>query len=136
MVTLVHLGGTLVGHGVALFNFGRQMGGLVGIAGLSAYLDHQAALNRGILASHLAPGNPALAERQDMVAALLAARGYNPAEAATGAIAVIQKTLQAQVAVLSFSEAFLALALLFVVAAPMLVSIKVGQSIFGGNGGH
>jgi DHA2 family multidrug resistance protein len=121
---------------VALFNVGRQVGGLVGIAGLSTYLDHQAALNRSILASYLAPGNPALAERQDMVTALLTARGYNPAEAASAAIAVIQKTLQAQVAVLSFSEAFLALALLFVVAAPILVSIKVGQSIFGSRGRH
>jgi DHA2 family multidrug resistance protein len=136
IVTLCDLRGQLIAHGVALFNVGRQVGGLVGIAGLSTYLDHQAALNRSILASYLAPGNPALAERQDMVTALLNARGYNPAEAASAAIAVIQKTLQAQVAVLSFSEAFLALALLFVVAAPILVSIKVGQSIFGSRGRH
>jgi DHA2 family multidrug resistance protein len=136
IVTLCDLRGQLIAHGVALFNVGRQVGGLVGIACLSTYLDHQAALNRSILASYLAPGNPALAERQDMVTALLTARGYNPADAASAAIAVIQKTLQAQVAVLSFSEAFLALALLFVVAAPILVSIKVGQSIFGGRGRH
>ncbi|HEY9549995.1 MAG TPA: MFS transporter, partial [Kiloniellaceae bacterium] len=136
LITLCDLRRPLIAHGVALFNVGRQVGGLVGIAGLSTYLDHQAALNRGILASYLAPGNPALAERQDKVAALLAARGYDPAEAVSAAIAVLQKTLQAQVAVLSFSEAFLALALLFVVAAPILVSIKVGQSIFAGLGGH
>ena len=136
MTTLSDLGEKLLAHGVALFNFGRQMGGLVGIAFLSTYLDHQAALNRGVLASYLASGNPALAERQDMVAALLEARGYNPAEAASAAIAVIQKTIQAQVAVLSFSEAFLALALLFVVAVPILVSVKLGQTIFGGHRGH
>lgn len=136
MTTLSDLGGKLLPHGVALFNFGRQMGGLVGIAWLSTYLEHQSALNRGILASHLVAGNPALAERQEVVTALLAARGYNPAEAASAAIAVIQKTLQAQVAVLSFSEAFLALALLFMVAAPILVSIKLAQAIFGGHGGH
>jgi len=136
IVTLSDLRGKLLAHGVALFNFGRQMGGFVGIASLSTYLDHQAALNRGVLASYLASGNPALVERQDMVAALLAARGYNPAEAASAAIAVIQKTLQAQVAVLLFSEAFLALALLFVVAVPILVSIKLAQTIFGGHGSH
>lgn len=134
--TFSDLGGKLLAHGVALFNLGRQMGGLVGIAALSTYLDHQSALNRGILATYLAPGNPMLAERQDMVAAQLAARGYDPAESASAALAVIHKAVQAQVVVLSFSEAFLALALLFVVAAPVLVSIKVGQSVFGGQGGH
>src|SRR5512145_2220997 len=69
IVTLSDLGGKLVAHGVALFNFGRQMGGLVGIASLSTYLDHQAALNRGVLASYVASGNPAMTERQDMLAA-------------------------------------------------------------------
>jgi DHA2 family multidrug resistance protein len=134
MIALSELGGKLLAHGVALFNFGRQMGGLVGIAGLSTYLDHQAALNRGILASNFTSGNPALAERQDMVATLLAARGYNPAEAGAAAIAVIQKTVQAQVSVLSFSEGFLALALLFVAAVPILISIKIAQAVFGGHG--
>ncbi len=71
-----------------------------------------------------------------MVAAALTARGYDPAEAPSAALAVIQKTIQAQVAVLSFSEAFLALALLFVVAVPILLSIKLAQQIFGGDGGH
>jgi DHA2 family multidrug resistance protein len=136
IITLSDLGGKLLAHGVALFNFGRQMGGLVGVAWLSTYLDHQAALNRGVLGSYLVSGNPALVERQDMVAAVLTARGYNPAEAALAAMAVIQKAIQAQVAVLSFSEAFLALALLFVGAVPILVSIKVAQAKFGGRGGH
>jgi DHA2 family multidrug resistance protein len=133
LVTLADLGGKLVAHGVALFNFGRQMGGLVGIAGLTTYLDHQAAQGRGVLAAYLTSGNPALVERQDMVAAALVARGYNPAEAASAAIAVIQKALQAQVSVLSFSEAFLALALLFVVAVPILLSVKFAQAKVGGH---
>ncbi len=136
IITLSDLGGKLVAHGVALFNFGRQMGGLVGIAGLSTYLDHQAALNRGILASYLTSGNTALAERQEMVAGLLTARGYNPEEAASAATAVLQKALQAQVSVLSFSEAFLALALLFVVAVPILLSVKIAQAVSGGHQGH
>jgi DHA2 family multidrug resistance protein len=136
MTTLADLSGKLLAHGVVLFNMGRQMGGLIGIAGLSTYLDHQAALNRSVLASYLASGNPTLVERQDTVAALLEARGYNPAEAASAAWAVIEKTIQAQVDVLSFNEAFLALALLFVVAVPILVSVKLGQATLAGRGRH
>src|SRR3546814_17158702 len=83
IVTLCDLRGPLIAHGVALFNVGRQVGGLVGVACLSTYLDHQAALNRGILAPHLAPGNPALAERQALIAALLTSRGSAAAEAAS-----------------------------------------------------
>jgi len=67
---------------------------------------------------------------------MLTARGHNATEAASAAMAVIQKTIQAQVDVLSFSEAFLALALLFVAAVPILVSVKLAQARFGGHGGH
>lgn len=136
MVTLADLGGRLLAHGVALFNLGRQLGGLIGIAGLATYLDHQAAQGRFVLAAYLAPGNPELAERQDMIAAALVARGFSPAEAASAAMAVIRSAFQAQVNVLSFSEGFLALALLFVAAVPVLLSIKLAQTISAGHGRH
>lgn len=134
LITLSALNGRLLSHGVALFNFGRQMGGLIGIACLSTYLEHQTALNRSVLSSNFASGNPVLLERQDTVAGLLSARGYNEVEASSAAMAVIEKVTQAQVSVLSFNEAFLALAILFLVAVPILVSFKVAQAFFGPRG--
>src|SRR3546814_20393117 len=50
IVTLCDLRGPLIAHGVALFNVGRQVGCLVGVAFLSTYLDHSEAHHRGILA--------------------------------------------------------------------------------------
>ena len=125
LVTLGDLRGASVAQGVALFNFGRQMGGQMGVAFLSTYLDHQVALNRTTLSGNIAAGNALLTERQEAVSAFLASRGYQADDAAGAAVAVIQKTLQAQVATLSFNECFVAVALLFVFAAPFLIAIKV-----------
>jgi DHA2 family multidrug resistance protein len=132
MVTLGDLSGSCINHGVGLFNFGRQMGGLIGIAFLQTYLDRQIALNRGVLAQYLTPDAKALSERQDMIIGLLGERGYDAADVASAAIAMLQKSLQTQVAVLSFNEAFLAIALLFVFAAPVLIAIQILQKLTGG----
>src|SRR5699024_3221796 len=114
LVTLRDLKVPLVAHGVALFSFGRQMGGVIGTAFLNTYLDHQVALNHSVLASHLTAGNPALSQRQDMLASVLTARGLPPAEATSATVAIIHRILQTQVATLSFNECFLAIALLFI----------------------
>ena len=100
-------------------------GALVGIAFLLTYLDDQIALNRGVLAINLTPSNPRLAERQAAAAEYLASRGYNPDEAVGAAVALTQGQVQQQVAVLSFNEAFLAVALLFVVAVLVLITAKL-----------
>jgi hypothetical protein len=125
MVALVGPKGPLNPQGIALFNFGRQFGGLIGIAFLLTYLDHQLALNRSVLSINLTPGNPWLAERQAAAAEFLTSRGYNPDEAMGTAVAVIQGQVSQQVTVLSFNEVFLAVALLFVVAAPVLIVTRL-----------
>ncbi len=125
IVAFSSLKSALTAHGVGLFNFGRQVGGLIGIAFLATYLDDQIALNRSVLSINLTPGNPWLAEWQVSAAEFLASRGYNPDEALGAAVALVQNELQNQVAVLSFNEAFLAVALLFVGAAPVLITVKL-----------
>jgi DHA2 family multidrug resistance protein len=124
LLALVPLRGNAIAHGVGLFNVGKQVGGLIGVAALQSYLDWQTALNRVVLGAQLTPGSPALAERQEALAALFAARGFPPAEASKAAMAAVAQSLKGQVAVLSFNEAFLALALLFVAVAPLLLALK------------
>ncbi|MDQ8730628.1 DHA2 family efflux MFS transporter permease subunit [Bradyrhizobium sp. LHD-71] len=126
-LTLVTLGGLdrrVLPQGIALFNIGRQIGGQIGIAWLTTYLDHQNALNRTVLSQYLAVGNRALAERQEALGSLLAARGHEPEGATQAATAFIQKAFAQQVATLSFNECFLAIGLLFVVATPILLIIR------------
>ena len=125
LVTLLGLKGDAIAHGAGLFNAGKQLGGLIGISALQTYLDHQAALNRGVLITHLTPGDPVFAERQAVLAQLLTSRSLDPESAAMAALGVIRHAVQTQVAVLSFDEAFLLVALLFVVAAPILIGFKL-----------
>ncbi|MEO3433617.1 DHA2 family efflux MFS transporter permease subunit [Inquilinus sp. CAU 1745] len=124
LITFLGLGGPRLAHGVALFNFGRQFGGLIGVAFLQTYLAHQAALNRSVLATHFTPGSPALEARQNAITDLLATQGYS-SEMAAAVTAMIQRSLQTQIMTLSFNEGFLVLALLFVSAAPMLIAVKI-----------
>ncbi len=133
-ITLVTLKGLRPDHvasGVALFNFGRQMGGIIGISCLNSYLNSQIALNRRILIENINPANLPFQNHQAALATLLEGRGLDPGHAAAGAAAVIQKAIQTQVATLSFNEAFFSLVLLFVAAIPMILLFKIMQKLTG-----
>ncbi|WP_246668344.1 MULTISPECIES: DHA2 family efflux MFS transporter permease subunit [Bradyrhizobium] len=125
LVTLNGLNGVALAHGIALFNVGRQLGGQVGIGWLATYLDHQNVLNRTVLSQFITPGNPAFIQRREAIEMALISRGFNPEDAGQAAIRVIQQEFGRQVATVSFNECFLAVALLFIGAAPVLILAKI-----------
>jgi DHA2 family multidrug resistance protein len=127
LITLSDLKSAQIATGVGLFNFGRQMGGIVGISFLTTYLGGQIALNRRILIENINPASPAFQQRQRQLIEALTNRGLDPGVANEGAAFVIQKGLQAQVAALSFDAAFFSLVLLFVIAVPLIIVFKVLQ---------
>ena len=111
--------------GIGLFNTGRQLGGLAGVAGLQTLIEHQAVSNAAALAANLPAGSPAVAERLAAATAMLAARGVDAVAAGKGAMSLLGKAVAGQSTVLAFDTAFAAVALLFVFAAPLLVCVKV-----------
>jgi DHA2 family multidrug resistance protein len=111
-------------HGVGLFNLGRQMGGLIGIAFLSTFLDHHMALSRTVLISHLGLGNPVVTQALQGMEQGFSSRGMSPAQAGSAALAVLDRMVDGQAAAISFNEAFISLDLLFVFAVPCLLVIK------------
>ena len=129
--TLTRLDADHIASGVGLFNFGRQMGGVIGISFLSTYLDHQTALNRRVLIKNIDLTNLSFQQYQETLSTALTVRGLNPELAMQGALAVIQKHIMIQAAVLSFNEAFFSLVLLFLVAAPLVMAFKGVQKLFG-----
>ena len=48
--------------GIGLFNTGRQLGGLMGVAGLQTLIDHEAAANLAVLGANISAGVPAVGE--------------------------------------------------------------------------
>ena len=114
--------------GIALFSIGRQLGGMLGLAGLQTLLDHEMAVSRTVLGTPLVAGEPAVAERLASMTALLMARGLEPGPAGQAATALLGRTVSGQAAVIAFDTAFAAVALLFVAAAPIVIGIRIALS--------
>lgn len=133
-VTIICLGdltGDEIPHGVGLFNLGRQMGGLVGVAFLTTFLEHHMALNRTALVAHLGSGNWVLKQAQYEIVREFSGRGLSLQQAQSAALATLDRLVSGQAAAISFNEAFLSLALLFVVAVPCLLVVKITLTVLG-----
>lgn len=131
-VTIICLGdlsGAEIPHGVGLFNLGRQMGGLIGVAFLTTYLEHHMALSRTALVDRLGSGNWAVMQAQSQIAAQLSGGSLSPQHAQSASLAILDRLVNRQAAAISFNEAFLSLALLFVVAVPCLLVLKAGLTL-------
>lgn len=111
--------------GIGLFSAGRQLGGLMGVAGLQTMIDHHVVANAAIIGATVSPGVPALGERLATTTAMLAARGMDAVAANQAARSLLGRVVTGQSTVIAFDAAFNAIALLFVIAAPVLVAIKI-----------
>jgi MFS transporter, DHA2 family, multidrug resistance protein len=111
--------------GIGLFNAGRQLGGLMGVAWLQTLIEHNVAGNLTVLAAHVTHGIPAVSERLATTAAMLIGKGMDAGPAGRAAMALLDKAVIGQSAVIAFDTAFNAVALIFVFAAPVLVTFKI-----------
>ena len=125
LITLVELRQPIVAYGVGLFNVGRQTGGLLGVAFLETLIDHQAALNRSVLATHIVPGRVGVSDYLAMLTKSLAGRGMEAGEAAQAAVQMLNQAVGKQATVIAFDTAFMTIALFFLAVAPALVAAKV-----------
>lgn len=112
--------------GIGLFNTGRQLGGLFGVASLQTLIDHNVAANVATLGASINTGDPAVSERLTTMTAMLVARGMDAVAASRAATSLLGRIIAGQSTVIAFDTAFNAVALLFVAAAPVLVIIKIG----------
>jgi DHA2 family multidrug resistance protein len=126
LIAFSNLTGNNLALAIGLFNSGRQLGGLLGIAGLQTLIDHNVTANAAVLGSHVTAGSPASAERLADTTAMLLARGMDAGAASRAALSLLGRAVAGQSTVIAFDTAFNAVALLFAVAAPVLVAIKIG----------
>ena len=127
-ITLIAFGRLVpanLAFGIGIFNIGRQLGGLIGVAGLQTSMDHQIAANQAVLSAALNPGTPALAERLGVATSLLMARGMEAGAAAKVATAMLARAVSGQAMVIAFETGFNLVALLFVLAAPIVIAVKI-----------
>ncbi|MGP9812669.1 MFS transporter [Rhodopseudomonas sp. NSM] len=131
-ITLVAFGdldGHVRAYGIGLFDLGRQIGGLIGVAGLQTLIEHQVTGNLVVIGSHVSTSLVAVNDRLAAIAALLAARGMETAAASRAAVGLLNKAVVAQATVIAFDTAFVSVALLFIVAAPLLIVVKIALTV-------
>ncbi|CAI8937906.1 DHA2 family efflux MFS transporter permease subunit [Pseudomonas sp. IT-P291] len=128
LIAFSHLNSRNLASGIGLFNTGRQLGGLMGVAGLQTLIDHQVVSNGVVLGANVTPGGHAVIERLMTTTAMLAGKGMDQVAAGRAATSLLGKAVSGQATVMTFDTAFFAVALLFVFAAPILVGIKIGLS--------
>jgi DHA2 family multidrug resistance protein len=130
-ITLIAFGSLDPGRlaaGIGLFNAGRQFGGLIGVAALQTLIQHDVASNVAVLGASVTSGAPAVGERLALTSAMLMARGMDAVGADQTSVRLLVGVVTRQATVIAFDTAFAAIALLFVVAAPALIAIKIGLS--------
>jgi DHA2 family multidrug resistance protein len=129
LATLIGLKGRDLADGTGLFNLARTIGGSAGIAFLSTLLDRRMAFHRAILVEHVNLYSPATIMRLRSLEAGFLAKGSSPPVARQQALAVVDRIVQGQAAVLSYGDAFYLIAIFFVCALPLLLLFQKGKSI-------
>jgi len=108
-------------QGAALNNMMRQLGGSFGIAMVNTYLANRNAQHRMDLVSNLTTDNPAVANRLNSYAHYFAGKGATATDAHHKALKLLDSAVIKQTTLLSFSDAFLLVGLIFLAALPLLL---------------
>jgi MFS transporter, DHA2 family, multidrug resistance protein len=123
-VTLAELNPRELGQGSGLYNFFRQLGGSLGIAGIATLLSHYTAQFRATLAEHIAVGDPVTMNRVDMLTRAMVARGADQWTARQRALELLDRQLMAQASVIAYSRIYILSAALILALIPLLVLIR------------
>lgn len=110
-----------VGAGSGFYNLSRQLGGSFGIAVLTVLLDHQRAVHRAQLVEHLPSTSPLLQQRLVQMQQVLLAAGADAETARRQALELLAHGLDRQAALLAYSDVFRLVALVFLLAIPLVL---------------
>jgi DHA2 family multidrug resistance protein len=125
IIALGKMSSRLVPAGVALFDITRQLGGLIGVAGLTTQIEHRAALAANVLATRLTPGTPQLGSFMTSTSQYLNGRGLDATWSSRTAAGSLAELVNTQAMTIGFDAAFFTLLLLIVCAIPLAIALKI-----------
>jgi len=136
LATLISLSPRNMADGTGLFNLFRQLGGSAGIAFLSTFVARRADMHRATLVEYINAYNPVALQRLHDIQAGLMAKGFAAPVAKQQALMIVDRMVQAQAMVMSFSDAFLVIGVVFLFTLPLLLFFKKGriEAMSGGAG--
>ncbi|WP_279482502.1 DHA2 family efflux MFS transporter permease subunit [Aureimonas sp. SK2] len=114
----------------ALINVARNVGGSIGVSIAQNTLAWREQFHQSRLVEHIVPTEPAYQEAMRTMSGYLQTQGFSPADAQSGAMALIGQTLQRQVGYLAYIDVFHVLMLISAAAVPLaliLRNVKLGS---------
>jgi len=124
LATLSGLKGKDIATGSGLYNLSRQLGGSIGIAFLSTFLENKTALHRALLVENVTAYSQPTTQRLELLQSAMVAGGAALHTAQQRALQILDQTVQAQAAIMAFGDAFLVVGLAYMVAMPLLILFK------------
>ena len=120
------LHGKDIGQATGLNNMVRQLGGSFGIALTNTYIARRVAAHRVELLSHLSAYDPAAVTRLDALQQMATMKaGLSQNEAELAAVKALDGTVLVQSHHLAYMDAFMLISLLFALALPLLLLIRI-----------
>jgi len=111
-------------YATGLFNLARNIGGSSGIAAITTMLARRAQVHQQTLVAHLTPYDPFYRASLANAAAMVGSRGPGLAGAEAQARGLIYGGMLRQANMLSFADAFLAMAVLFLAIVPLMFFMR------------
>jgi MFS transporter, DHA2 family, multidrug resistance protein len=127
-VTLAELSRDELPQGTGLYNFFRQLGGSLGIAGVATIVSHDTTQVKAVLSEHVTSMDPGSLSRLTMLARAFAARGADAETAMRQAYAVLDREILAQASVIAYSHSYIIAAGLALALIPLLVLVRQTKS--------
>ncbi|MBI3569335.1 MAG: DHA2 family efflux MFS transporter permease subunit [Gemmatimonadetes bacterium] len=123
-ITLAEMSRAELPQATGLFNFFRQLGGSLGIAGIATLVSHNSVLLKATLTEHVTPGDPMSLQRVTMFTRAFIARGADPWTAHQRALAVVDRQIAGQASVIAYSHTYIIAALLVLSLIPLLSLVR------------
>lgn len=129
LATLGPLPKEVIASATGFYNLMRQLGGSVGVALLTTFLAQRENVHRSRLVENITVYNPAAQNTLNNLTSLFQSRGDDPNSAYQKALALIDRMINQQAAVMSFGEIFLTVAVLFLVSLPLILLLGKRQKM-------
>jgi len=113
-----------IGNAAGIYNLVRNIGGSIGIAGLTANLVRSMQMHQDYLGAHLTAGDPAAATRIAGLAAHFSVAGADAVTAHREALGAVYGSLQQQAASLAYADNFRLLGYLALACIPLALLLK------------
>ncbi len=130
-ITLAELAREELPQGTGLYNFFRQLGGSLGIAGIATMVAHETVSTKATLTEHVTSFDAGSTARLRMLTGGFVARGADPWTARERAYAIVDRQVGGQASVLAYGHVYVVAALLILSLIPLLILVRTTKGSAG-----